>query len=222
MSVSTENFIKNIYLLEKAPRQQPSSSRLSARLNISRAAVTDMLRKLKDRGLVCYERYGIPSLTAKGEKMALSIIRRHRLWETFLHRNLKVPWEYIHREAEILEHNSSEYLTDKLDEFMKHPSFDPHGDPIPDKNGKLPKMPEHIILSEVTNSGRYRVTRVMDQDNDLVELLNHHNIFPGTTVQINNDFDANSPTIYFKKNKIQLTKEMAAKLFLEAKKPVAK
>ncbi len=222
MSVSTENFIKTIYAMQASPSMRFKSSLLASRLNISKAAVTGMLRKLKSDGLVHYKKYGTPKLTQEGEKMALKILRKHRLWETFLHHNLQVPWEHIHREAEILEHSTSEYLTDKLDEFMQHPGFDPHGDPIPDKNGRLPQMPDHIRLSEITESGSYRISRVMDQENDLVELLNQHSIYPGTTVDVHDDFDAEQPAVYCKENKIKLTKEMAAKLFLVSQKQSAK
>ena len=139
MSVSTENFIKSIYLLKSDYGLKANSSNLSKQLNISHAAVTDMSRKLAIKGWIVYEKYKEITLTPDGEKMALNIIRRHRLWELFLSSVLNIPVTKVHQEAEILEHQTSDFLIDKIDEYLGKPNFDPHGDPIPDFEGKLPK-----------------------------------------------------------------------------------
>lgn len=171
MSISTENFVKHIYLLADTEGDKLSSSELASRMNISRAAVTDMLRKLHERGLVNYKKYSIPTLTGEGRQKALSIIRKHRIWETFLYKTLEMPWENVHREAEDLEHYSSDYLIDHIDRLMGYPSFDPHGDPIPDSKGNIPTRNEQMLLAKVGQAGYYQITRVIDSSEELLSFM---------------------------------------------------
>jgi len=184
MSVSTENFIKNIYLLENAPDSKASGSMLAESLGISLAAVTDMLRKLKREGIVEYIKYSIPLLTPHGNRMALQIIRRHRIWETFLYRALNIPWERVHDEAENLEHQTSEYLLEHLERFMGFPDFDPHGDPIPDKQGNLPHLEGQILYRDVSKPGTYRITRISDHSDALVAFMQQSRLMPGDIITI--------------------------------------
>ena len=129
-----ENYLKAIYHLS-TQSESVSTNQIAASLNTKAASVTDMLKKLADKELINYARYQGVTLSLKGEKIALSIVRKHRLWEYFLVEKLNFKWDEVHEVAEELEHISSRELVDRLDEFMGHPKFDPHGDPIPDKNG---------------------------------------------------------------------------------------
>jgi len=129
-----ENYLKAIYHLSTQSKSV-STNQIAASLNTKAASVTDMLKKLADKELINYARYQGVTLSLKGEKIALSIVRKHRLWEYFLVEKLNFKWDEVHEVAEELEHISSRELVDRLDEFMGHPKFDPHGDPIPDKNG---------------------------------------------------------------------------------------
>jgi len=129
-----ENYLKAIYHLSTQSKSV-STNQIAASLNTKAASVTDMLKKLAEKELINYARYQGVTLSQKGEKVALSIVRKHRLWEYFLVEKLNFKWDEVHEVAEELEHISSRELVDRLDEFMGHPKFDPHGDPIPDKNG---------------------------------------------------------------------------------------
>src|SRR5437868_332834 len=129
-----ENYLKAIYHLS-LQSESVSTNQIAASLNTKAASVTDMLKKLADKKLINYARYQGVTLTVEGERVALSIIRRHRLWEYFLVEKLSFKWDEVHDVAEELEHISSKELIDRLDDFMGNPKYDPHGDPIPDCNG---------------------------------------------------------------------------------------
>jgi DtxR family Mn-dependent transcriptional regulator len=131
-----ENYLKSIWRLS-SDQSAVSTNRIAEALSTRAASVTDMLKKLADKGLVKYEKYQGVSLTPSGEKIALKIVRRHRLWEYFLVEKLNFKWDEVHDVAEQLEHIASEELINRLDSFMAYPCFDPHGDPIPDAEGKF-------------------------------------------------------------------------------------
>src|SRR5690606_9923498 len=135
MSFAEENYLKAIYALEEDEHLPASTNEIAKRINAKASSVTDMLKKLSDKSLVSYQKYQPASLTDEGRKIALNVIRKHRLWEYFLVEKLNFGWEEVHEIAEQLEHIKSTKLTDKLDEFLNFPKFDPHGDPIPDKKG---------------------------------------------------------------------------------------
>ena len=138
-STSEENYLKTIFHLQTKD-DNVTTNELAEKLQAKPASITDMMKKLKGRKLVNYQPYRGFRLTPEGKKIALSIIRRHRLWEYFLAEKLKFSWDEVHEVAEQLEHVSSKKLTDKLDEYLHFPKFDPHGDPIPDINGKMETM----------------------------------------------------------------------------------
>ncbi|MFW6020372.1 MAG: metal-dependent transcriptional regulator [Bacteroidales bacterium] len=215
MSISTENFIKTIYQLEDSQAVKLNSTELALRLKISKAAVTDMLKKLGDQGLVVYERYSKPKLTQEGRSWALRIIRKHRLWETFLHTHLNIPWEKIHPEAEKLEHASSEYLTDHLEKFMNYPSRDPHGDPIPDKSGNMAVIENQLLLSEVKDSGNYKISRITDYDPGLIEFLKKHRLGPGSQIKIKVSENNFPGVFWYKKQKIKVSGNLDKMIFVE-------
>ena len=135
-STSEENYIKTIFHLQEETGTV-TTNELARELRSRPASITDMMKKLKTKKLVHYQPYKGFRLTNEGKKVALGIIRRHRLWEFFLSEKLKFSWDEVHAIAEDMEHVSSKKLIDKLDEFLGFPRFDPHGDPIPDSQGKI-------------------------------------------------------------------------------------
>lgn len=184
-STSEENYIKAIFHLQKDGTV--TTNELSAELHTRPASVTDMMKKLRTKKLVHYRAYRGFRLTAEGSKVALIIIRRHRLWEFFLAEKLKFSWDEVHDVAEDLEHVSSKKLIDKLDEFLGFPRFDPHGDPIPDSNGKI-ETSKQVCLTELPLNKIATVGHVSDQSSEMLELLGHKKIGIGTKLEVKKKF----------------------------------
>src|SRR3954454_8694896 len=149
LSHTEENYLKALFHLttESIDKSKAGTNELAAHLNVKPASVNDMLKKLKEKKLISYEKYGKISLTAEGKRKAVDIIRKHRLWETFLYEKLEFSWDEVHEIAEQLEHIQSQKLVDKLDKFLKYPQFDPHGDAIPNAKGEM-KAPFKKTLAE--------------------------------------------------------------------------
>lgn len=189
LSFTEENYIKTIYMLLR-DQETVTTNALAEALHTAPASVTDMAGKLKLKHLVIYEKYQGVTLTPVGLKAAMLIIRRHRLWECFLVNKLKFSWEEVHEIAEELEHVRSVRLTDRLSEFLGHPERDPHGDPIPDDAGRIPRIAHHNLLTGPTNK-RLEVTGVSDQSSSLLKFLNEKGIRLGTQLDIlqRHDFD---------------------------------
>jgi len=185
-SVSEENYIKAIFHLQK-DQYTVTTNALAERLNTKPASVTDMMKKLKAKKLLHYQPYQGFRLSNEGRKVALDIIRRHRLWEFFLAEKLKFKWDEVHAVAEDLEHVSSKKLIDKLDEFLGNPKFDPHGDPIPDSLGKMENSAQ-INLTELPVNKPAEVCRVINQSDELLELLQHKKINIGTKLEVKRKF----------------------------------
>lgn len=186
-TVSEENYIKAIFHLQ-LEAGTVTTNELAADLNTRPASVTDMMKKLKAKKLVHYQPYRGFRLTAEGNKVALNIIRRHRLWEYFLSEKLKFSWEEVHAVAEDLEHVSSKKLIDKLDEFLGFPRFDPHGDPIPDAIGNV-TTDSGIYLSELPVNKSAIVSQVSNQSNQILEMLLTKNISLGTKLEVKRRFE---------------------------------
>jgi DtxR family Mn-dependent transcriptional regulator len=182
LSISEENYIKSIYKLEDG-LESVSTNALAYELDTKPASVTDMAKKLKEKKLIAYEKYQGINLTAEGKKAALQIIRRHRLWECFLVDKLAFSWEEVHELAEELEHVRSEKLTNRLSEFLGNPQLDPHGDPIPDAQGKMAKPRVHTSLHK-SKALRLEVTAVSDKSAALLEFLNVKGIRLGTQLDV--------------------------------------
>lgn len=185
-STSEENYIKAIFHLQQADGTV-TTNELAAELKTKPASVTDMMKKLKTKKLVHYEAYHGFRLSNEGRKLALIIIRRHRLWEFFLAEKLKFSWEEVHAVAEDLEHVSSKKLIDKLDEFLGFPRFDPHGDPIPDANGRI-ETSRQVCLQDLPVNTMAVVSHVSDQSNEMLELLGHKKIGIGTRLEVKRKF----------------------------------
>lgn len=181
-TTSEENYIKCIYHLQQETGLVNTNA-LAGEMRTRPASVTDMLKKLKAKKLLQYERYKGFTLNEAGKKAALGVIRKHRLWEYFLAEVLKFDWDKVHPIAEELEHISNEELIQRLDKFLGNPSFDPHGDPIPDKNGKIP-VRNQLALSDVPVKKTVTVSAVSNQTVQMLEMLKHYQIALGTPLQV--------------------------------------
>ncbi|MFN8354030.1 MAG: metal-dependent transcriptional regulator [Spirosomataceae bacterium] len=148
-SFTEENYLKIIYHLSAGIDGEVSTNALSEQTQTKAASVSDMLRKLADKNLIHYKKYQGVRLTEAGQRIALAVIRKHRLWEVFLVQKLGFGWDEVHHIAEQLEHIDSEELIAKLDEFLDFPKTDPHGDPIPDQLGEMPLHQAQCRLSEI-------------------------------------------------------------------------
>src|SRR5688572_17487481 len=177
-SQSEENYLKTIFHLQVGT-EAVSTNELAEKLRTKPASVTDMMKKLNAKKLLHYKPYYGFYLSNEGKKIALNVIRRHRLWEYFLAEKLKFSWNEVHEVAEELEHVSSKKLIDKLDEYLDYPQFDPHGDPIPDSKGKI-KAASEVPLTELAINQSAEVRRVANQSAEMLELLQHKNIGIGT------------------------------------------
>jgi DtxR family transcriptional regulator, Mn-dependent transcriptional regulator len=185
-SHTEENYIKSIYHLQNADGTV-STNELAAELQTKAASVTDMLKKLKAKKLLHYEKYQGFKLSPEGRKVALGVVRKHRLWEFFLVDKLGFGWDEVHAIAEELEHISSIELVERLDAFLNFPKFDPHGDPIPDINGKM-ETSKQINLIDLELNQPAQVSAVGSQSTELLELLRHKNIGIGTKLEVKKKF----------------------------------
>jgi DtxR family transcriptional regulator, Mn-dependent transcriptional regulator len=177
-----ENYLKAIYHCS-AKGESVGTNEIAAALNTKAASVTDMLKKLADKKLINYARYQGVTLTASGEKIALSIIRKHRLWEYFLVEKLNFKWDEVHDVAEELEHISSKELVDRLDDFMGNPKYDPHGDPIPDRKGEF-KAHELKPLSSLTIDQEGIISGVRDHSSSFLQYLEKTGLVIGKKIKI--------------------------------------
>ncbi|HRG35259.1 MAG TPA: metal-dependent transcriptional regulator, partial [Chitinophagales bacterium] len=171
LSAVEENYLKYIYQLGETQNGIVKTNDLAYKLEHSAASVTDMLKRLSDKKLVSYKKYYGVSLTKIGQQIAIQVMRKHRLWETFLAKNLKFTWDKIHDIAEQLEHIQSDELVDKMDEYLGYPKFDPHGDPIPDKQGNI-LVPNVICLTDAKLKKLYILQNVNDDSASFLKYLN--------------------------------------------------
>ncbi|MEO6906236.1 MAG: metal-dependent transcriptional regulator [Ginsengibacter sp.] len=187
LSESEENYIKSIYNLQEKTEKVNTNS-LANFLNTSAASITDMLKKLKGKKLLEYKKYHGFRLNEAGIKEALKIIRRHRLWEFFLVSKLEMEWEKIHDIAEKLEHINSTELINKLDNYLGKPKIDPHGDPIPDENGKVAVLKQKS-LKDVPIKHNAIVSSVGNQTPEMMVMLNHYGIGIGSQIKVLKTFE---------------------------------
>jgi len=213
MSVSTENFLKAIYKINEEELESATSTRLAQRLEISNAAITDMAQNMARKGMVKYKKYKGIELTARGKVLALKIIRKHRLWELFLIRVLDYSWHEVHQDAEMLEHQTSDLLLERLDQYLEHPAFDPHGEPIPDKEGKLPEAEKYLNLSTCKEGKNYKIVKISPITNDLTMLCKEYGFQPGKDVFLNKKYE-DIIEIIFEKNKLVIPVSIARYLYV--------
>lgn len=214
-TVSEENYIKAIFHLQKEA-EKVSTQELSELLKTKPASVTDMMKKLKVKKLIDYKPYYGFSLSSFGNKIALGIVRRHRLWEYFLAEKLNFSWDEVHDVAEDLEHVSSKMLIDKLDAYLGHPKFDPHGDPIPDKDGKMGKN-GFVCLTELALNKKAIVGQISSHSNKILELLSHQQITIGTKLEVKKifSFDGSMEVKIGKNPAANISKQLAKNIFVK-------
>lgn len=215
-TTSEENYIKTILHLQKQDGTV-TTNELANELKTKPASVTDMMKKLKAKKLVNYQPYQGFRLNSEGTRVALGIIRRHRLWEYFLAEKLKFNWDEVHEVAEDLEHVSNKKLIDKLDEFLGFPRTDPHGDPIPDASGKI-EISKKICLTELKLSSPAVVISVSDQSSEILELLEHKKIAIGTRLEIKKRFEFdNSMEIRIGRQPVfTISEQLAKNIFVQS------
>ncbi|OYU84625.1 MAG: iron-dependent repressor [Flavobacterium sp. BFFFF2] len=187
MTQSEENYLKAIYYLSQHVMAEITTNAIAAKMETKAASVTDMIKKLRNKSLVIYERYQGVQLTELGILEARKIIRKHRLWECFLVNTLKFSWDEVHDMAEQLEHIQSEILISRLDEFLNFPTHDPHGDPIPDALGNMSEI-NQMILSDLKINETSQVMGVKDSSASFLQFLSKMNIGLGSTIKVINVF----------------------------------
>ncbi len=217
-SLTEENYLKAIYTLIDSADKKASTNHIAKKMETKASSVTDMLKRLNEKDLVDYEKYKTVQITEKGKQVAISIIRKHRLWEYFLVENLNFGWDEVHDIAEQLEHIESVELTDKLDEFLGFPKFDPHGDPIPNSKGIFPSR-ESQKLSEVQVGTRLIITGVEDHSHSFLNFLSEMEIELGTELNLKtkHPFDNSIIVVNPQNQKFTLSQKVASNLYIKIK-----
>ncbi len=183
LSFVEENYLKAIYHLMTESDGAVTTNAIAESMNTRAASVTDMLKKLSAKKLIDYKKYYGVSMTQHGEKAALEVIRKHRLWETFLVEKLNFAWDQVHEVAEQLEHIHSPLLIQRIDALLGYPTHDPHGDPIPSEQGEITEQ-SHILLSELKSGSSAHIVAVNDSSPDFLRYLDRIGISIGSSVRI--------------------------------------
>jgi DtxR family Mn-dependent transcriptional regulator len=215
MTLSEENYLKTIYHLTSAIEGEISTNAIAEKMETKASSVTDMLKKLSEKDWINYKKYQGVSLTEKGQLAAKMIVRKHRLWEVFLVEKLHFAWDEVHDIAEQLEHIKSEQLINKLDDFLGNPTKDPHGDPIPDSNGKLIII-EKVLLSEVLPNQKCQCVGVKDSSTAFLKYLDNNRIALGTLIKMlsEEEFDL-SLKIVIDHKEIVISHKIASNLYVK-------
>lgn len=211
-----ENYLKTIYNLSSNNTAVVSNQKIADKLSLNPATVTEGLRKLHELKYVIYEKSYGSRLTSSGSKLALDIVRRHRIWETYLAKELGFGWDEVHAIAEELEHVNNAKLINKLASILGNPIFDPHGDPIPDAKGKIQKS-NFIKLSETKIKGNYKVMGVTDHSPTFLKYLEKHQLIIGATINIKTieDFD-NSIVLVCQKKEVNISPKAAECIIVQS------
>lgn len=220
ISYTEENYLKAIFSIGSAgDGSGVSTNELSEHLNNKAGSVTDMLKRLAEKKLINYQKYKGVVLTTKGEKLALGIVRKHRLWEVFLMEKLRFRWDEVHEMAEQLEHIRSDELINRLDDFLGRPRFDPHGDPIPDANGQLSAV-KALPLNQYREKGQFIFMGVCEHSKTFLQHLTSVGLRIGDAIRVEeiNEFD-NSYKVKINKGSSQFfSNKVASNILVELKK----
>jgi DtxR family Mn-dependent transcriptional regulator len=213
-SQSEEDYLKALYHLEM-DFDSVSTNSIADYLDMKPSSVTDMLKKLAEKKFINYQKYKGTSLTKKGKLIALSIIRKHRLWETFLVVKLGFGWDQVHIIAEQLEHIKSEELIENLDNFLGNPKYDPHGDPIPNKDGEIEKMNQKLLV-ELKASQKGMITGVKKGTASLLNYLDKEKVKLGDSIKVIEilEFDG-TYIVEINKRKLTFSEKICQNLLLE-------
>ena len=214
VTLSEENYLKAIYHLGNQGNNTVSTNAIAEQIDTKASSVTDMIKKLAEKELANYIKYQGVSLTEIGRLTATSVIRKHRLWETFLVKKLNFSWDEVHDIAEQLEHIKSEKLIDKLDDFLENPTHDPHGDPIPDKEGNYTKIKSKSILEIKTGSQGILIS-VKDSSKAFLKYLNKNKLALGDSIKVI-DFEPfdDSFTIETNSKIMSISRDVAENLYV--------
>ena len=214
MTFSEENYLKSIYHLTTSNDSEVSTNAIAEMMETKASSVTDMLKKLAEKDLVNYKKYQGVSLTENGKLAAKMIVRKHRLWEVFLVEKLNFSWDEVHDIAEELEHINSQELVERLDEFLAFPKNDPHGDPIPDKNGNFDFVP-FVKLTKLKKDDRGLIMGVSEHSSAFLKHLEKLGLTLGKSLTIStiNEFDG-SVEIIVEEKKISVTREIAKHILI--------
>jgi DtxR family Mn-dependent transcriptional regulator len=217
-SFTEENYLKAIYKLAEHHGEAVTTNAIAEKMSTKASSVTDMLRKLSGKKLLNYQKYQGVTLTASGKRTAVNIIRKHRLWELFLVDKLQFKWDEVHEIAEQLEHIQSEELTNRIDRFLGFPKFDPHGDPIPDVNGKM-VQPRSALLAEMKKNDRSTMTGVVDHSPVFLNYLDNAGIRLGDDLVIQEviAYDRSLQVLVNKKKSLQLSAEASKNILVRKK-----
>jgi len=215
MTFSEENYLKAIYHLTASLETEVSTNAIAEMMETKASSVTDMLKKLSDKDLVNYKKYQGVSLTENGKLSAKMIVRKHRLWEVFLVEKLNFSWDEVHDIAEQLEHIKSEQLINRLDDFLGNPTEDPHGDPIPDANGRIIKI-EKQLLSELSENQTGICVGVKDTSSEFLKYLDKQEIALGSKIEFlsKESFDL-SVKIKIDNRELSISNKIASNLFVK-------
>lgn len=218
ISQTEENYLKAIYKIIERKAKLASTNAISKEIKTSAASVTDMLKRLSKKGYLNYEKHKGVSLTEEGEQISLHLIRKHRLWETFLVNKLDFQWDEVHDIAEQLEHIQSKKLITKMDQYLGYPKFDPHGDPIPDENGNF-TIRNQIPLSDLNQGESGIVVGVQEHSTEFLQYLNKLELGLGTQIEILEKYSyEHSIKIQFNEDKVHtLTNKIGQNLFVTKK-----
>lgn len=214
LSLTEENYLKAIYHLSDGGSKAVLTNELAEAMSTKAASVTDMIKKLSAKEFINYEKYYGVNVTSKGKTEALMVIRKHRLWETFLVEKLGFTWDEVHEVAEQLEHINSPRLIEKLDEFLGFPKVDPHGDPIPDHKGKLKVQPQ-ITIDQLAIGYQGKIAAVKDSDSNLLKYLDKIGAKPGIKIKIlgKEEYD-DSMEILIEDHRIFISKEVSQNILV--------
>jgi DtxR family Mn-dependent transcriptional regulator len=216
LSYTEENYIKAIFHLSGDGEKEVFTNDISEELSTKPASVTDMMKKLSLKELVNYKKYQGVTLTKSGRTSALKVIRKHRLWEVFLVEKLNFNWDEVHDIAEQLEHIQSNLLIERLDNFLGNPAYDPHGDPIPNVDGKI-KLKKMVLLSDVKEGFVGEVACLKETSSAFLKYLDKIGIKIGTNIKVNHivEFDASMDvTINKSKTGINISNEVSKNIFV--------
>lgn len=213
---SEENYLKAIYKLSEKTDKSISTNQIAKEMQTTAASVSDMVKKLSEKKLILYTKYKGVTLTALGRATATDLIRKHRLWEVFLLEKLNFAWDEVHDLAEELEHIKSDQLTNRLDAFLGHPKFDPHGDPIPDAQGNI-QAREQSILAVLDEGDNGHLVGVREHSKSFLQYLDQLNLNLGAHIEIveKYEYDQSLKVIINKKATSIISNKVSQNLFVK-------
>jgi DtxR family Mn-dependent transcriptional regulator len=214
-TLTEENYLKCIYKISLNTSDGITTSAIADEMKTKSATVTDMLKKLSEKNLIDYEKYYGVKMTEKGKKVALKIVRKHRLWELFLVKILDFKWDEVHVIAEQLEHIQSDELIARIDKFLGHPKTDPHGDPIPDQNGKV--FSTHLIsLSQLMQKSSGEISGVTEHSPSFLQYLEKNGLNLGNNIQVveKHEFDKSIDIKINRRKSLHISNDIAKNIMI--------